>query len=70
MPNPALAPVSDPASILDFTLDHHHKIDEALALARDLHASPLVRLGGIECYEGGLATCDSACDMARVTGLV
>jgi D-serine dehydratase len=45
-------------------------LGEALALARALHASPLVRLGGIECYEGGLATCDSAHDAAAVTGLV
>jgi D-serine deaminase-like pyridoxal phosphate-dependent protein len=70
MPNPALAFVSDPASTLDFTLDHRHKIDEAMALPRALHASPFVRLGGIECYEGRLATCDCARDMTTVTGLV
>ena len=43
---------------------------QALALARALAQSKAVRLGGIECYEGGLATCDSAHDSAAVTELV
>ena len=44
--------------------------DEALALARALAASPAVRLGGVECYEGGLASCDSAHDSEAVSVLV
>lgn len=44
--------------------------EEALALARGLAASTAVRLGGVECYEGGLATCDSAHDSEAVTALV
>jgi D-serine dehydratase len=44
--------------------------DEALALARALAASPAVRLCGLECYEGGLAQCDSAHDSAAVSALV
>lgn len=44
--------------------------EQALALAQAMAASPAVRLGGIECYEGGLARCDSAHDSAAVTGLV
>ncbi len=44
--------------------------DEALTLARALAASPAVRLGGVECYEGGLATCDSAHDSEAVSALV
>ena len=44
--------------------------DEALALARALAASAAVRLGGVECYEGGLATCDSAHDSEAVSALV
>ena len=44
--------------------------DEALTLARALAASPAVRLGGLECYEGGLAQCDSAHDSAAVSALV
>ena len=43
---------------------------EALALAQAMHASPAVRLGGIECYEGGLTQCDSAHDVPAVTELV
>lgn len=43
---------------------------DALALAQAVQASPSVRLGGIECYEGGLAHCDSAHDVPAVTGLV
>lgn len=44
--------------------------EEALALARALAASPAVRFGGLECYEGGLAQCDSAHDSAAVGALV
>lgn len=44
--------------------------DEALRLARALAVSPAVRLCGIECYEGLVATCDSAHDAAAVTDLV
>ena len=44
--------------------------EEALALARALAASPAVRLCGLECYEGGLAQCDSAHDSAAVSTLV
>lgn len=43
---------------------------EALALARALSRSPVVRLGGIECYEGGLARCESAHDAREVSALV
>lgn len=44
--------------------------EQALVLARALAASPVVRLGGVECYEGGLATCDSAHDSEAVSALV
>ncbi|TXI59099.1 MAG: amino acid deaminase [Limnohabitans sp.] len=44
--------------------------DEALVLARALAASPAARLGGVECYEGGLAQCDSAHDSEAVSALV
>ena len=44
--------------------------EEAMALARAQAASPAVRLGGVECYEGGLATCDSAHDSEAVSALV
>ncbi|MFC4298727.1 amino acid deaminase [Castellaniella hirudinis] len=43
---------------------------EALELARAIQASPAARLGGIECYEGGLTKCDSAHDVPAVTELV
>lgn len=42
----------------------------ALALARAIAGSSHARLGGIECYEGGVARCDSAHDAAAVTDLV
>ena len=45
-------------------------IEEALALAQAIARSPSVRLGGIECYEGGLARCDSEHDTREVTALV
>ena len=44
--------------------------EEALHLAQKIVASRAVRLGGIECYEGGVATCDSAHDVREVTALV
>jgi D-serine dehydratase len=43
---------------------------EALALAQAIAASPVVRLGGVECYEGGLGRCDSEHDTEAVSGLV
>lgn len=43
---------------------------EALELAQAIQASPAARLGGIECYEGGLTKCDSAHDVPAVTELV
>ncbi len=45
-------------------------LEGAQALARALHASPAVRLCGIECYEGLLGRCDSTQDSAAVTQLV
>ena len=44
--------------------------EQALVLARAMAASPCVRLGGVECYEGGLGQCDSAHDIEAVSGLV
>ncbi len=44
--------------------------ERALALAQAIAAAPFVRLGGVECYEGGLGKCDSAHDMEAVSGLV
>lgn len=44
--------------------------DEALVLARAIAASPAVHLGGVECYEGGVARCDSAHDAREVTALL
>ena len=43
---------------------------QALALAQAIAASPVVRLGGVECYEGGLGRCDSAHDIEAVSTLV
>ena len=45
-------------------------LPEALALARALAASPATRLGGVECYEGGLAQCDPVHDPVAVTAFV
>lgn len=45
-------------------------LDDALALARAMAQSPAVRLGGIECYEGGVARCDSEHDAKEVSALV
>lgn len=44
--------------------------EEALHLAQKIAASSAVRFGGIECYEGGVATCDSVHDTREVTALV
>ena len=44
--------------------------EQALVLAQAMAASPCVRLGGVECYEGGLGQCDSAHDIEAVSGLV
>lgn len=43
---------------------------EALALARRLHASPAVRLAGVEAYEGLWATGDDSGDAALVDALM
>ena len=43
---------------------------QAVALARAAHASPAVRLVGIECYEGQGATGDDAGDRAYVNALM
>lgn len=45
-------------------------LEDALALARAIAKSPAVRLGGIECYEGGVATCNSEHDAREVSALV
>lgn len=45
-------------------------LEDAQNLALSLHASPHVRMGGVECYEGGLATCDSDHDVRAVSALV
>ena len=45
-------------------------LEAAMELAHAIHASPAVRLGGIECYEGGVARCDSEHDAREVTALV
>jgi D-serine dehydratase len=44
--------------------------DGALALARCAHASPSVRLVGLECYEGLGAKADTAIDQATAQGLM
>jgi D-serine dehydratase len=43
---------------------------QALALAQAMASSEVVRLGGVECYEGGLGRCDSAHDIEAVSALV
>ncbi|MBU0830728.1 MAG: alanine racemase, partial [Gammaproteobacteria bacterium] len=45
-------------------------LEEAVALAQAMAQSPAVQLGGIECYEGGVARCDSEHDAREVTALV
>jgi len=44
--------------------------NEAIALARAIAASPAVRLGGVECYEGNAAICDNDYDVQVVSELV
>ena len=44
--------------------------EQALTLAQAMAAVPFVRLGGVECYEGGLSQCDSAHDSEAVSALV
>lgn len=45
-------------------------LQEALALAQAMASSSALRLCGIECYEGGVAHCDSDHDAREVTALV
>lgn len=45
-------------------------LEQALHLARQLASSRAVRLGGVECYEGVLAQCNSEHDARAVTALV
>ncbi len=44
--------------------------DEALHLAERIHASPVLALAGVECYEGTSAFCDHARDRAAVGALM
>jgi D-serine dehydratase len=44
--------------------------EQAIALAQRIHGSGNLRLGGIECYEGGLARCQSEHDRAEVQKLM
>jgi len=44
--------------------------EQAVALARRIHASPVLRLVGLECYEGALATCDDQHDRPAVDTLL
>jgi D-serine dehydratase len=43
---------------------------QALALAARIHASPVLALAGVECYEGTTATCDHDRDRAAVRTLM
>ncbi|MDM0111937.1 amino acid deaminase [Variovorax sp. J22R133] len=45
-------------------------LEEALTLARAIARSPSAQLGGIECYEGGVARCESEHDAREVTALI
>ena len=45
-------------------------LEQAVELAQAIARSPAVKLGGIECYEGGVASCDSEHDSREVTALV
>ncbi|HEY1228297.1 MAG TPA: alanine racemase, partial [Ramlibacter sp.] len=45
-------------------------LNDALELARAIARSPAARLGGIECYEGGVAKCESEHDAREVSALV
>ena len=44
--------------------------EQAMALAEAMATSEVVRLGGVECYEGGLGRCDSAHDTEAISGLI
>jgi D-serine dehydratase len=44
--------------------------EEVLKIAARIHVSPALRLGGIECYEGSVAQCDSAHDSREVGALM
>lgn len=44
--------------------------EEALTVAAAIHASPALRLGGIECYEGNIAQGDSEHDRREVDALM
>jgi D-serine dehydratase len=44
--------------------------EQAMAVAQRIHASPALRLVGIETYEGGLATCEHAHDTQAVLDLM
>jgi D-serine dehydratase len=44
--------------------------EQATELARAIARSPAVRLGGIECYEGGAARCENEHDQREVTALL
>ena len=45
-------------------------LEEAMAIAQAIDESPATQLCGIECYEGGVARCDSEYDTREVTSLV
>ncbi|ARV19928.1 D-threonine aldolase [Curvibacter sp. AEP1-3] len=45
-------------------------LEEAVTLAKAIASSSAVQLGGVECYEGGVARCDSEHDTREVTALV
>ena len=45
-------------------------LEAALELARAIARSPAARLGGIECYEGSVATCDREHDAREVSALL
>jgi D-serine dehydratase len=45
-------------------------LEQAVDLAQAIARSPAVRLGGIECYEGVVAQCDSEHDAREVTALI
>lgn len=45
-------------------------LEEAVVLAQAIAQSPTVQLCGIECYEGGVAKCESEHDAKEVTALV
>jgi D-serine dehydratase len=45
-------------------------LEQVLAVAARMRSSPAVRLGGIECYEGNVAQCDSEHDSKAVAELM